>query len=911
MSNTFAITTATNSVILNDERQGEVSFTVANASGRQLPARAHIVPQGEAQADWFTLAGESEREFAIAGVQQYTVRIQVPPEAAAGNYLFRLDAVGIRVPDEEFAEGPSVTFVVPEQVVEKRPFPWWIIVVIAAVVLLVGIGTAVYLLTRPPELVLTVTPSSDPAVAGEVLSYNISVTNNGRRTANQVVIESVLPEGVSFLVANECDYFESWQAVRCLLPEPLQRNDERSVGISVLVGGATRGVISYTVGLTSSDIEPTNAPLVTVGTAVTAEVDLTAEVSGPAAPVSVGSELNYLITIGNNGPSDVTNLTATYQRPTGMEVGSLTDNCQSDDGFIRCSLTALRAGESADVVLTLVPSPAAVGTLQDSFQIASSEAEVTAGPVSTQINPATGLSLSVTQIEPLSDALVVNEPFTYRLQVGNSTDRLAQNALLRYTVPNGLNVVEAEIVGVRTCPFEVTDRLLTCDLRDLAAGAVQTIRIRLQPTTAVTFENRFTLSASGFADETFSQTAVVWPVSVCSSGCPFNSIQTAVNAAADGSVIAIAAGTYFENLVLNQNVTLQGSRSGQTIINGGGAERVVLVPADRTVTLNRLIIQNGRAVSSPVASAPQPLAVPVASESPALPSAEIVQVQIVATPQFQVPVNPEIWRPDIFVMTAGTGADGSGIYNQGTLTLNRSTVRNNQTNSGEPSPLLGSGGRGGRGAGIFNAGTLTINQSTIHGNSTGPGGAGILAGSGGNGGDGAGIYNNGTLVVQNSTISDNFTGSGGGGGTPGRGGQGGGIYNAGTLTAEHVTLNGNSGSGGGGGIFNGGSASLRAVLIAGNAASSGPDCSGSFESQGYNLLGQSAGCSLTGELAGNLLNVNPLLGTLQNNGGPTLTHALPPDSPARNAVEGGFCPATDQRGQPRDALCDIGAFEVQ
>ena len=910
MPNIFSITTATSSIILDTNRQGEVSFTVANASGRQLPARAHIVPQGEAQADWFTLAGDSEREFAIAGVQQYTVRIQVPPEAAAGSYLFRLDAVGIRVPDEEFAEGPSVTFVVPEQVVAKRPFPWWLVVVVAAVVLLVGIGTAVYLLTRPPELALTVTPSSELAVAGEVLSYNISVTNNGRRAVSQVVIESALPEGVTFLAAEQCDYFESLQAIRCLLPEPLQRNDERSVAISVQVGGTTRGVISYTVGLTSSDIEPAAAPLVVVGTAVTTKVDLTAEVSGPATPVSVGSELNYLITVHNNGPSDATNLTVSYQRPAGMEVGSLTDNCQSDDGLIRCSLTALRAGESADVVITLLPGPAAVGTRQDSFQIASSEAEVTAGPVTTQINPATGLSLSVTQIEPLSDALVVNEPFTYRLQVGNSTDRLAQNALMRYTVPNGLNVVEAEVVGVRTCPFEVNDRLLTCDLRDLPAAAGQIIQIRLQPTTAVTFENRFTLSASGFADETFSQTAVVWPVSVCASGCPFNSIQTAVNAAADGSVIAIAAGTYFENLTLNQNVTLQGARSGQTIINGSAAERVILVLADRTVTLNRLIIQNGRAASAPVADAPQSGAIPVAFSPQPAQSAELVRAQIVITSQIPLLITPQILRPEILVITAGAGNDGSGIYNQGTLTLNRSTVQGNHTSSGESSIGFSNGGRGGRGAGIFNAGTLTINQSSIYNNSTGPGGAGNLVG-GGSGGDGGGIYNNGTLVIQNSTISENFTGSGGNGIPLGRSGQGGGIYNAGTLTAVHVTLNGNSGAGGGGGIFNGGSSSLRAVLIAGNAASSGPDCSGSFESEGYNLLGQSAGCNLTGDLTGNLLNVNPLLGTLQNNGGPTLTQALPADGPARNAVEAGFCPAIDQRGQPRDGRCDIGAFEVQ
>ena len=183
MSNTFAITTATNSVILNDSRQGEVSFTVANVSGRQLPARAHIVPQGEAQADWFTLAGDSEREFAIAGVQQYTVRIQVPPEATPGNYLFRLDAVGIRVPDEEFAEGPSVTFVVPEQQEKAKPFPWWLVAVGAVSLLVIAVvvvnqawppatptpstltPTPTSTMITPTPTVITLTPTPTPTVS--------------------------------------------------------------------------------------------------------------------------------------------------------------------------------------------------------------------------------------------------------------------------------------------------------------------------------------------------------------------------------------------------------------------------------------------------------------------------------------------------------------------------------------------------------------------------------------------------------------------------------------------------------------------------------------------------------------------------------------------------------------------------
>ena len=54
---------------------------------------------------------------------------------------------------------------------------------------------------------------------------------------------------------------------------------------------------------------------------------------------------------------------------------------------------------------------------------------------------------------------------------------------------------------------------------------------------------------------------------------------------------------------------------------------------------------------------------------------------------------------------------------------------------------------------------------------------------------------------------------------------------------------------------------------------------------------------------------NPQLGPLQDNGGPTWTHAIPKTSPAYNAGDDRGCPATDQRGMTRVPTCDIGAYE--
>ncbi len=62
---------------------------------------------------------------------------------------------------------------------------------------------------------------------------------------------------------------------------------------------------------------------------------------------------------------------------------------------------------------------------------------------------------------------------------------------------------------------------------------------------------------------------------------------------------------------------------------------------------------------------------------------------------------------------------------------------------------------------------------------------------------------------------------------------------------------------------------------------------------------------------GNLLNVDPMLETLQNNGGTTETHELLAGSPAIGVITpGGKCVEPDQRGVPRSAPCDIGAYEA-
>jgi hypothetical protein len=306
----------------------------------------------------------------------------------------------------------------------------------------------------------------------------------------------------------------------------------------------------------------------------------------------------------------------------------------------------------------------------------------------------------------------------------------------------------------------------------------------------------------------------------------------------------------------------------------------------------------------------------------------------------------------------GTFRGGGGIYNQGTLTVSNTTLSGNSA--------AYSGG------GIYNTGTLTVSNSTLAGNSAsavdGPSAAGggicnlgtltvsnsTLAGNFASYW-GGGIYNVGTLTVSNSTLAGNSAV-----GTFSYGG--GGICNLGTLTVSNTTLSGNSASGiygrGGGGIYNvgtfpvtltnvtltanrantgfsshggglsvnSGSPVLQNTLIAGNfngaTGTTRDDVYGAVDASGdYNLIGDGTGTTgLSDGVNGNHVGsasspIDPLLGPLQDNGGPTLTHALRSGSPAIDAGNNLYATDWDQRGEgfPRivNGIIDIGAFEFQ
>jgi hypothetical protein len=102
-------------------------------------------------------------------------------------------------------------------------------------------------------------------------------------------------------------------------------------------------------------------------------------------------------------------------------------------------------------------------------------------------------------------------------------------------------------------------------------------------------------------------------------------------------------------------------------------------------------------------------------------------------------------------------------------------------------------------------------------------------------------------------------------------------------------------------------------LVALNTAPTAPDVADGFAR--FSLIGKGGGSGIS-NTNGNQVGtsgspIDPRIGPLANNGGPTRTHALLAGSPAIDAASAADCPATDQRGvsRPQGTGCDIGSYE--
>ncbi len=384
--------------------------------------------------------------------------------------------------------------------------------------------------------------------------------------------------------------------------------------------------------------------------------------------------------------------------------------------------------------------------------------------------------------------------------------------------------------------------------------------------------------AQGIFAATFTVTKIAdTSDGICDADCSLREAVTEANATADNDVIAFAAlFNTAQTIVLsgteivianNGSLTINGTGSDVLTISGGNTSRIFSTSPSVVATLNNATFTAGNGVGA----------------------ANTGRAGAIFNNGGTLTLNN-------LIITGNSAANGGGLNNSGTgsiMNINNCIVSNNTAS--------GSGG----GIQNFSTSTLNINNSLFVGNTS----------TGTTGGGAAQL--NGTAFITNSTLANNVAPSAGG------------IQSNGTLLViTNSTISGNTSTSNGGGIHRGSTnvnIFLRNTIVAGNnGVATSPDvtATASVSSAGNNIIGN-VGTS-TGWIASDLLNTNPMLGALTNNGGFTNTFLPMAGSPAintgQNCVVDLSCATnnppnavtTDQRGiaRPAGGTVDIGAVEV-
>lgn len=301
------------------------------------------------------------------------------------------------------------------------------------------------------DLALSISDTPDPALAGQDVTYTISVQNNGTSPATGVTVSGTLPA--------------------CSL-------GDIAVGATAsctrTVTATTAGVLTQTVSVSGNETDPDTANnSATAYTSVYAAADLGISISAPASATQ-GDTVDYTIVVTNYGPGSAWNVTAAGTLPT-------------------CSLGAIAAGASATCTRSV--TAAAAGTLTHSMSVSGSPGDTNAGndsaSVSTTVNAvlAADLALAMTATP---DPVKKNAKLVYTLTVTNTGPDTATDVSLTDTLPANIRFVSA-VANQGTCSGTST---VNCALGSLASGGQITVTITLKPTRLGTLTNTAQVTAA-------------------------------------------------------------------------------------------------------------------------------------------------------------------------------------------------------------------------------------------------------------------------------------------------------------------------------------------------------------------------------------------------------------------------------
>ncbi len=213
------------------------------------------------------------------------------------------------------------------------------------------------------DLSIAKTDSPDPAVAGQNLTYVLTVSNSGLDGASGVTLTDTLPAGVTFVSATPSHGAclpPVGLSVTCNLGN-LANGASAAVTIVVTVNASTPdgAVLTNTAETRGNELDPRPGDnTASVDTRVIRKADLSITKAGSPDPVVAGSSLTYTVRVINNGPSIATGVTVTDTLRPEVTLVSASAGCAYDPLIraVTCTLGSLADGASATVTIVVTPN---------------------------------------------------------------------------------------------------------------------------------------------------------------------------------------------------------------------------------------------------------------------------------------------------------------------------------------------------------------------------------------------------------------------------------------------------------------------------------------------------------------------------------------------------------------------------
>jgi len=382
----------------------------------------------------------------------------------------------------------------------------------ATVLTIVGAATTA-------NLAITNSGVPNPVLAGNNITYTVTVTNNGPAASSTVAFTEAVPTNTTFVSVAATSGSAGWTcsatAISCTIPTFAAGSSTTfTVIVTVGAGTASGTVITDTANVSAATTDPNpsnNVATVTTIVATAGQADLAVTKTGTPNPVLAGNNITYTITVTNNGPAAAATVTLTDTLPANTTVVSISTpagwTCPAPSGGTQtCTNASVAANATATFTLILkVTAGTKPGTvITNTASIASStttdpnSANNTASSSSTVASPSQADVAIVKTASP--EPVNQNTNLTYTLQVTNNGPAVAQGVTVTDVLPAQVTYSSVSVPASQgSCTYTAATTTVNCSLGSISVGGLVIITINVNAATfssATTSSNTATVTAS-------------------------------------------------------------------------------------------------------------------------------------------------------------------------------------------------------------------------------------------------------------------------------------------------------------------------------------------------------------------------------------------------------------------------------